>query len=763
MERLNNLKENFIVVCPESEKYGLMNIINPLAHVKYMSKNDIMKNAFFDFDLKAIMHVKSNFNYSFSNSKEILNNLYGIKKHNAKLDLLYDIYQSLLKNDLLKLNPLFKLIFKNKKVLVYRYHEQDRELKNALNILEADYDFIKNDRLGYHHDYYSYKTISEEVSALFIKIMSLVNSGVDLNKIFIYDYPSEYDLILKKYARYHNIHIEEKNKRVIYDLPVFKRFLGYLKDLSLKEAYDQISKDKDFDIFSVLNNDLNIINELSLNKDCLIDAVISIAKNKYAKPVEYDKQIRICRSAVSDDEYAFMLGFSIGAYPVIKKDIDFLTDEEKMILNHNTSAIENMINKDQLIDFISNTKNLVISFKYKEGKTIYYPSILTKELRMVEIKGELEDVRYSFNCAHLEVAEHKDLNMMYGLKSPYMNSYSDDEIGFMKYNHSFKGLNGINDNSMKLSSTKIEDYNNCPFKYFVKYVLNVNEYIPSFSARLGTLFHKILEDSVEKEINLLDYSDMINENFTTAKERFFVRMLLPQVNNVIKKNQMMMSNSLFKRVLTEEKIIIDIDDKTKLDGRIDKIIFDDEKKNLAVIDCKTYDLKFSKEYTKYGLNMQLPIYSLLLKNNFPDYENIGIFIQNVLTKEDKELDDLYQLNGLFVNDSEIIKRLDQELGSISDDKMITKSRFIAKAKLKKDGCLDARSGIDKKELDGLVDIADEQIKIAIKRIRNNEFDIKPIKIDSNKNCAYCDFKDICFMTNDDINRVSVKDVDTDEI
>ena len=64
------------------------------------------------------------------NGKEILDNLNFVKNGTDKLDLLMSLKEELIKNDLLKTNPLFIHIFKNKKVYVCGYSSMDKQLRN---------------------------------------------------------------------------------------------------------------------------------------------------------------------------------------------------------------------------------------------------------------------------------------------------------------------------------------------------------------------------------------------------------------------------------------------------------------------------------------------------------------------------------------------------------------------------------------------------------------------------------------------------------
>ena len=65
-----------------------------------------------------------------------------------------------------------------------------------------------------------------------------------------------------------------------------------------------------------------------------------LSKNIKIKERDYQNAINIVSSDYRGKKHVFLLGFSLGSYPIIKKDTDFLLDVEKKCCNQNTSKIE---------------------------------------------------------------------------------------------------------------------------------------------------------------------------------------------------------------------------------------------------------------------------------------------------------------------------------------------------------------------------------------------------------------------------------------
>jgi ATP-dependent helicase/DNAse subunit B len=196
----------------------------------------------------------------------------------------------------------------------------------------------------------------------------------------------------------------------------------------------------------------------------------------------------------------------------------------------------------------------------------------------------------------------------------------------------------------------------------------------------------------------------------------------------------------FKHFLTKNTVI---------NGTIDNFVTIDDKYFIC-IDYKTGSTKFDENKLQYGLSTQLPTYALLTLSNekYKDLELAGLYINNVLTsslfvkKEDDELIPGYlKLNGKTIGDLNAVAKIDS---TVIDGK----SSFISGVALKSDG-----SGL--KEVKSIVSpFAFEEYVQKVKdlyidmdaKLRNNEFDIKPIFFSSRDNaCMYCPYRDVCFV------------------
>lgn len=780
---LSKIEDHSIMICPSSKKKSItkeMSKVSPLLHLKLIDKKELIDCTYFTYDINALVYLSDNFGYKYELGQEILDNITGIKlenlKGNSKLEKMGKIYKLLKENNLLEYHPYFSYLFQNKKVYVYKYSRLDKEINQALINLGITPIYLDNVyNKEYQHYVTKYNTLEDEVIDLFVKIGELIKKGVSLNHIYLYSYPSEYQWLIEKYAHFYHFIIESNTNDYLYDSPIYKTYLSLLSEYDFEEAYQILKEKSKHDKYDATNKLVDILTSvLTINKTKQekITLLNFLAKRKPLRKTTYEQEIRICDSSsiITDEDYVFVIGFSLGDYPKIYKDTDFYLDQEKEMLGLNTSKNCTKIDEEALINFMKYTKNLSISYKERHMKNVYYPSLLINMLQM-PIKGsEKKFTRYSSKASKMEAVKAKDLLYNYNIDTDISESYSNEELEYRVFDHHFNGLcNYYNNDFLKLSYTSINQYNKCPFFYFISRVLKIGEFEETFSIKLGNLYHHILEDSVDKDILLTDYQEEFDKLFTTPKERFFASTLLPQVLDVIRINRAFQEETKYNRVEAEKELSVKIDDNTTLYGKIDKVMMDEEKKCLAIVDYKTNEFTFKKEKTKCGIDMQLPVYAYLLKENYQDFQNTGMYIQNVcLDKNELKKDNKYKLAGLTVRSLETVKRFEPSIGNRYDEngKLIKKSQYIGQCSLIGDGKELSKVGFVEKELIAeLENIAKEQIIHANENIRKGEFPISPVKFIGERNyaCSYCKFNDICFVKSEDIHLINLKEKSDDEV
>ena len=738
---IRKVENDSIIICPSSIKKFLLKTLslNPSLNIKLLSKEELINGTTFNYGSEALIHLFRK-GFTLDNASELIDNL---KYYKLEINQILDEeYNDLFKNYLLEYNHYFKYLFLNKKIYVYGYSKKDRLISKSLKKIGVNYTYLEQTNNKYSHDLYYFYNQNEELIFLFNKIGNLIEKGISLNNIKIFSYPSEYSLPIKKQMELHNIPFEDNERVCLKDSPVFKMFMRLYEDFSLEEAFEKTKEYFSDDTSGVLDSIVKIdskINYLEISKEERRELFTFYSKNTYLSKKQYDESIKIVDeySYISPEDYVFILGFSLGQYPKINKDNDFLTDKEKELSGINTSSIENEISKEILSNFILGTKNLFISFKERIGNNVYYLSPLVDKLQMKQTLINKSNIRYSHKVSKLEVAKYKDLKKAYGVDNEYIDTYTNKEIEYLEYNHHFKKDESFKNNQkMMISYSAIDDYFNCPFSYFLKRVLKVDEFETNFSINLGNFMHLLLEDSLKKEIRLENYSKEFDDLFKLEKERYFARKLIEQTFYVLTKNDMFKTHSKYTNWKGETKIYYSIDENTTLQGQVDKIMFNDEDKEVAIVDYKTGAFAFHKEKIHCGLNMQLPIYAILSKKEYPEYRVTGLYIQHLLEKE-LLTEKKYMLDGLTIYDDEVFAHLDE---NYLDSSYVLGLKYVKKY----NGVALSNHVILESELDSIINLTRNKLLEAIKNIREGLFPIRPIK-DNTLSCEYCEFKDICYM------------------
>ena len=127
-----------------------------------------------------------------------------------------------------------------------------------------------------------------------------------------------------------------------------------------------------------------------------------------------------------------------------------------------------------------------------------------------------------------------------------------------------------------MSYTSLNSYNECAFKYYLKYVLKVDSYEDTFEAFIGSMYHKIL--SLYKRTNF-DFEKEYNKYLDTRELSLKEKLLLVRIKkellefiNVLKDQE---DYTTYNDELYEQEAKVTIDKKVSVEfiGYIDKIMY----------------------------------------------------------------------------------------------------------------------------------------------------------------------------------------------
>lgn len=756
MKYLDYLTDNTLLVVPNDIKEDIiLEVIEekPLVNIKYSSLENL-RRSFFEYDEKAIYYLMKHYNLKYEVALIYLDNMLYLKKKSYDNEKL---------NNLLKLKVEVKNLIKTRKInfdniVVYGYGLSNFDLEL---LKDKKITMVKDKGSYIHNCVYEFKTINKEVEFVFDKIAELIKQGIGINKIKLMGVTNSYYSILKRMGYFYNIPISIPNDINLYQTTIGKYFIDNLSDTVIDEIKEKFTNQ------DIINKVIDIYNKyIEYDINDIKDLIIYDLKHTKIKNKELKNSVKLISfdSKVSDDDYVFILGFNYGSIPVIYKDEDFFNDEEKKLLGLFTSQELNKLEKMKIIDKINSIKNLYITYKLQDNKEKYLISNLNEELNLKIIKDYKSSFNHSDLYNQIVLSSSLDKLIKYGVKDEnlvYLNNY---DLNYRKYDNKYNKIENedllkyLNDNLL-LSYSSIDNYYKCSFRYYLNNILKVNKFEETYQTVLGSLFHYVLSkaftDDFDFEKEYQTFLDNQKYQFNN-KEIFFIEKLKNELKFIIDTIKKQYQNLNLNQALYEQKIFIDKSTSIKVTfmGIIDKILYKEEDNQtiLCIIDYKTGNPILDIDNTKYGLEMQLPIYLYLSKElKFKNIKIAGFYLQKILNNEINK-DNNHSYLELKENNLKLQGYTNDDLNVLEKfDKTYENSQVIKSLKTTSNGFSHYSKMINDEEIDKLIEIVDEKINFARDNILNGSFDINPKRLDGdNIGCLYCPFIDICYRQEKDI-------------
>ena len=272
----------------------------------------------------------------------------------------------------------------------------------------------------------------------------------------------------------------------------------------------------------------------------ILDLFIEETKRARIGINHYKKEItttELLNNVFADDEYVFLINFNQGSIPKIKKDIDYLNDDIKPVFLSKSYEYNRDI-KVSLLKCISNIKNLTITYKKNTVSGEILPSSLVESEYISVIKGFMTISAYSDLNNKIIFANKLDklikFNELDDTTIVLNNNYS---IPYNEYNHKYKTVNKdklINaiDGKLNFSYSNIEKYYECPFKFYLKSILKIDEYNDTLDTLIGNAFHHTLEVSLRDDVDPSIVYDEYIKNVDMPlnnKDKFFISTLKEEI------------------------------------------------------------------------------------------------------------------------------------------------------------------------------------------------------------------------------------------
>lgn len=769
-------EEDIIIV---SNKY-----IKPILIQKF--SNQMRKITFKSFDeVKDDIYTTIDYQMLFHNMKEDTNlevlriklaNSYFIQQDSNE-PFLHELYLYHQNNHLI-LDENHLSYYKSKKVYFVNYYGDDDLINQMLPFLKHYERCFTTNSIDKELTIFHFENYDDEILEVVNHIAILLNKKVDSAKIVIHKVNKDYLNKLEEYLMIYKIDYIVEGEDSFFDVDIVKNFFHDLKNYEAmrlnKVLKDYLIDKKDNKIFSKIGKVLEplIMLDLTINSitlDLIKDVFIhTIYQEEVTNAIKIEN---VLNHIYDDDTHIFIMNFSHGEIAHIYKDDTYLNDKIRKNLKLLTSFDKTQIEEKKILDCIHSYESIHLSYSTYCSSKIYMPSNLIKELAKKRIVNICDASIHIYHIVNEDMAKMRFFKA-YALYRLYQKKTFDYLYGYTyfcddltkRYQSDFNATLdylALPTLFMELSYTKLNDYFSCPFRFYLKYILNIEEKMEdNNSTFVGRMYHFVLEKVVAKRYIDRRTKEEVLENISVYicdfvknqtyeikdKLKFYLNKFSEELKLIVEIIMDFMDHSSFEVLGLEQKLEKQLDDYTVVVGLIDKILKYQE--YYLVIDYKTNPVHPNWYALDVGLDLQLPLYLYLIKANDPNAKIAGSYLQSVfrtslLKYEDKPLSKvmLEQLKyvGYTLQDRDVILAIDTNAlnGSGSLPKQIVSNKGFYKNFLKK--------SFTQTQFDAIILYVEKLIFEANKKIRKGLFPILPLTDEKNESvCRYCRLKDLCY-------------------
>lgn len=332
-----------------------------------------------------------------------------------------------------------------------------------------------------------------------------------------------------------------------------------------------------------------------------------------------------------------------------------------------------------------------------------------------------------------------------------------------------------------LSPSRLEKFSRCPFAHFVAYGLHPLErrIFEAGSREIGDIYHHCLMELSQKlskedtwhTVSEEECRRMVSEIAEREadsyreglfrfgnEERYKTGRIADTCFHVcwalieqVRAGQI--EESLYEVPFGRNRNIAPVEvfaegEKVYIEGKIDRLdILADNR--IKIIDYKTGQESFRVEEARGGYRLQLMLYLKAAQENVrkpagvfyfkigdPRVDLTGIAREKIFEKISKEMKTTFRLDGIMVNDGQIIDGIAGEFEGYSD---------IVPLRVTKDGIKATSDGflLSEEEFAQLQSDIDRQIEKLCGQLADGRIEIRPKKTDRESPCTYCEYKAIC--------------------
>ena len=402
--------------------------------------------------------------------------------------------------------------------------------------------------------------ISEELHYVLNEVCKLIESGFDVNNIYLYGLSDAYRYPISYFETFFNIDIDLPfSKPVLLD-DFGKETLQLLQIYDVETAFEEMQKKYKEDVLGLKNvhfifQTLIKYQNHNLDSKVQMDVFRAVLKDISLTQLHLKNAVKVTNEIVLDPKAkVFVMNFNQDMYPKSVQNTLYLNNKSLKELGVETFEEKNRKIKQELLNFLSG-ENIALITRKKHGSdgANYLPSIVN-EYKMVLKKHEFQPIQYARDYLPLILADYEDKYRKFRYKDPnYYTLKETVEDNYCIYDKSFTYIPYSDEESPEvyLSASGIDTYFSCPFKYYVeKILLNEINQESTFSKQLGSFVHKILEKSYEPNFDYDSFFElmMIVSDFDVTGKTLLIR-LKQDIKNIKPLSLLLSENKNFHKNL----------------------------------------------------------------------------------------------------------------------------------------------------------------------------------------------------------------------
>lgn len=519
---------------------------------------------------------------------------------------------------------------------------------------------------------------------------------------------------------------------------------------------------------------VNVFNDMNnyLNSNASFSEIIEVLKNisfESDKTEVYQDTITISNLedfVLEGKKIVYFLGATNEFLPKEFKPSHLISSYDIDKDNLNELVLDNKNKWDYLFSHLILFKNVYVTtpklgndLKLKEA-SVMLNKVIKKDIEIAKIydrKSMIKD--YAIKLSN------KKINKVYDDYFCKINEVNHHNLNLrIPSNTALK----LYSKTLNVSPSSIETYAKCPFYHFILYglKLKVKEKYLFDSREVGTFVHYLLENVIKNDIDSIKEENIYeiikkyslsylkdNGKIMDNKTKCLIEELSKSTSNVINMIVSEQEKSRFKPTFFELKIddnstvtplsVKLLNGTLNINGIVDRVdtYQDDENFYYRIIDYKTGEKKFRLDEVLMGLNLQMLIYLLAIKNShsFTDKKMIpsALLYYPALLKEskssrgltleekEKSVYDRLKMNGIINSSSDVLDLFGEDLKCYTDSFVRDKLSFEKVF-----------------SMDDINNVFEYMIN-TIKTIGNNILDGKISVSPVEDGCKYCKFSSIC--------------------